>query len=260
MIGYLGKIWGLRHFWLALVGMDLRARYRRSMIGLGWSLLHPIAMATVLCVVFSALFEADIPSYGTFLLAGLVTWIYIVSVVNQGCLCFFANETYIRQHPAPLAIYPLRTTLAAAFHFLPGLAVVLVIVWYLKGFENLPALVSLVPSLALLFVFGWALATCMGVVNVVFQDTQHLAEVALNMLFYITPILCPPEVLRAKKLDAIVDANPLSAFLELVRQPILEARIPAPETFATASLMAGGAALVALAVLWRFERRLIFYL
>ena len=60
MTGYLSKVWRLRHFWMALVRIDLRNRYRRSVIGIGWSLLQPIAMTTVLCVVFSQLFKADV--------------------------------------------------------------------------------------------------------------------------------------------------------------------------------------------------------
>ena len=56
---YLSDIWRLRYFWMALVRIDLRNRYRRSMIGIGWSLLHPIAMTIVLCIVFSQLFKLE---------------------------------------------------------------------------------------------------------------------------------------------------------------------------------------------------------
>ena len=60
MTGYFSEIWRLRHFWMALVRIDLQKRYRRSMIGIGWSLLQPIAMTVVLCVVFSQLFGQDV--------------------------------------------------------------------------------------------------------------------------------------------------------------------------------------------------------
>jgi lipopolysaccharide transport system permease protein len=69
---YFSNIWRLRYFWLALVRIDLRKRYRRSMIGIGWSLLQPIAMTIVLCVVFSTLFKTPIPirTYAPYLLSG----------------------------------------------------------------------------------------------------------------------------------------------------------------------------------------------
>ena len=66
----------------------------------------------------------------------------------QGCQCFFQGESYIRQHPAPLAIYPLRTTLGAGFHFLLGFGITAVFVWWVKGFGNPLALLSLVPTFA----------------------------------------------------------------------------------------------------------------
>ena len=260
MTRYLRDVWRLRYFWLALVKMDLRSRYRRSMLGVGWSLLHPIAMTAVLCTVFGTLFNADVRTYGPFLLAGLVTWNFLVSVMNHGCQCFFQGESYIRQYPAPLAIYPLRSTLGAGIHFLLGLSVVLVLVWCLKGFANLPALVSLVPTLLMLFVVGWSVALFMGVINVMFQDTQHLTEVLIQILFYVTPIIYPADLLRERHLGWFVAINPVAIFLELIRQPILDGRIPSPETFAVAAMATLIAATAAAATLWRAEGRMIFYL
>jgi ABC-type polysaccharide/polyol phosphate export permease len=245
---------------MALVRSDLRSRYRRSMIGVGWSLLHPIAMTIVLCTVFSRVFGAEVRTYGPFLLAGLVTWNYVVAVVTQGCQCFFQGESYIRQYPAPLAIYPLRTALGAGVHFLMGLLVVLAFAWAAHGFGNLPALISLVPALLLLFILGWSLALCMGVINVMFQDTQHLTEVGIQILFYVTPIMYPAQMLRDRHLAWFVRLNPVANCLELVRLPILEGRVPPLEVFATAAVTALLFAGIAVFTLKRVERIIIFYL
>jgi lipopolysaccharide transport system permease protein len=260
VLGYLRNVWRLRHFWLALVTTDLRRRYRRSVLGVGWSLLHPIAMAAVLCTVFSTLFAADVRTYGPFLLAGLVTWNFVVGVMAEGCRCFLDGESYIRQYPAPLAIYPLRTTLGAGIHFLLGLGVVVVMVWCLNGLSNLPALASLVPSLVMLFVVGWSVAACMGVINVMFQDTQHLIEVLVQILFYVTPIIYPAELLQKRGLGWFVAINPAATFLELIRAPILDGAVPSPATFALGAAAALIAAGLAALTLWKTERRLVFYL
>jgi lipopolysaccharide transport system permease protein len=224
-------------------------------------LLNPIAMTTVLCVVFGQLYKLDMRSFGPFLLSGLTFWGFVAAAVMQGCHCFFQGESYIRQHPAPLAIYPLRTTLGAGFHFLLGFAIALVFVWCVHGFGNLPALLSLPPTFVLLFILGWSLAVCMGVANVLFQDSQHLIEVAMQMLFYITPIIYKPEMLLQRRLVAwFIYLNPLAAFLELIRRPLLEGRLPslwAVGMASLATLLAVGAAALALK---RFEKRMIFYL
>src|SRR5208283_3346002 len=95
---YLADIWRCRYFWLSLVKMDLRTRYRRSVLGLGWSLLHPIAMTTILCIVFQRIFHVDLRDYAPRVLSGLTFWNYLVSVTILGCQCFFHGEAYIRQH------------------------------------------------------------------------------------------------------------------------------------------------------------------
>ena len=79
MIGYLARIWRLRYFWTSLVRIDLRNRYRRSVLGIGWSLLHPILMTAVLCAVFCPLFSVDYRQFAPFLLAGLAFWNFLVS-------------------------------------------------------------------------------------------------------------------------------------------------------------------------------------
>ena len=261
MSGYFSEIWRLRYFWLALVRIDLQRRYRRSIIGIGWSLLHPIAMTAVLCVVFSHLLKVDVRNYGPFLLSGLTFWGFITAAVMQGCHCFFQGESYIRQHPAPLAIYPLRTTLGAGFHFLLGFGIALVFVWCVNGFGNLPALPCILPSFVLLFIFGWSLAVCMGVANVLFQDSQHLIEVAIQVLFYVTPILIRPEDLLKRRLVSwFVRLNPLAAFLELIRKPLLEGQMPSLWAVGMASLATLFVVAAAALALRRFEKRMIFYL
>src|SRR5688572_9379330 len=114
---YCAEIWRKRYFWLSLVRMDLRRRYRRSMLGIGWSLLNPILMTCVFCVVFAKLFGEDLTTYAPFVLSGLAFWAFISGTTTEGCQCFYVGEHYLRQHPTPLAIFPLRTTLGLFAHF-----------------------------------------------------------------------------------------------------------------------------------------------
>lgn len=257
---YLRSVWACRYFWLSLVGMDLRSKYRRSVLGLGWSLLQPVAMAGVMCLAFKNLLNMDAWGYGSFLLAGLCFWNYFHGVAMLGCNSLLAGEAYIRQHPAPLAIYPLRTVLAASFHLLIALSFLVVLTWCVDGFGNVPALPALVPAVVLCVVLGWAVATLLGLANVYFHDTQHLLEVILQLLFYATPIIYPPRILSGSGAEWLLDVNPLAAFVNLIRMPVLAGEIPPLSVFATAALttlVAVGLATLALA---KLERRLIFHL
>src|SRR5581483_807692 len=109
------------------------------------------------------------------------------------------------------------------------------------------AFASLIPSVVLLFLLGWSLAVLTGSFNVMFQDTQHLAEVGFQILFYATPIMYRLKDVIGSKVDAeketsplihfacnVMAHNPLVAFLDLVRDPILENRAPSTATFGVA--------------------------
>ena len=238
----------------------LRNRYRRSVLGLGWSLLQPVAMTVVLCTVFAGVFGASLKEYAPYLLSGLTFWGFMTAAANSGCQCFFQSESYIRQHRAPLAIYPLRTTLGAGYHFLIGTGVVMVAVGIFSGLQNPWVLASLVPSFFLLFVFAWSLAICTGTLNVLFHDTQHLLEIALQILFYVTPIIYKPDMLIQRNLGWAVRFNPFAVLLDLVRQPLLDGTLPSIATVEASLLIAAGTVAVATLLLRWCERRLIFFM
>jgi lipopolysaccharide transport system permease protein len=193
-------------------------------------------------------------------MSGLACWNYFLSVTVQGCQCLFQGEHYIRQYPAPLAIYPLRTALGGTIHFLIALALAVVLTWGMQGFGNLPALIYLVPAVVLWFLLTWSLAVLGGFANVYFQDTQHLTEVGFQILFYATPIMYPPKMLQQIHLEWLLRYNPLVYFLKLIQDPLLECRAPHLRPFLGACVITAFAVGLASLVLSRLEKRLIFQL
>ncbi len=260
MAAYLHDIWRCRYFWLSLIQLDLRTRYRGSGLGVGWSLLRPLTMTAILCAVFHELFQVDIREYCPYLLIGFAGWNFLSSVALEGCSSLLLADAYIRQHRAPLAIYPLRTALGAAVHLLLALLVVLVLLTCFRGFGDPLPLLTLAPGLILLFLFGWSAATIAALVNVHFRDAQHLCDVALQMLFYLTPVIYPARMLQQRSLGWLVNYNPLACFLELLRAPLLENQSPSAAAFGIAAVTVAAAAGTAVVMLTRMQRRIVFYL
>lgn len=264
---YLGKVWGCRYFWLSLVGMDLRTRYRGSALGIGWSLLNPICMTIIFCVVFSNIWKADIVEFAPYVMAGLTLWQFISTSLLQGCECFFAGESYIRQHPAPMAIYPLRTVLGAAFHFTMGysLVIVLSLIFHRSlGYIGVTALLSLLPAFALLLVLGWSLAVLFAVSTVRFRDLRHLSEVGLQAMFYLTPIIYGAQQVTAlierRTVGWIFLLNPVVPFLDMLRSPVCDGRAATPATFLAAFLITLTCLTAAVVTLRSEEREIVFHL
>jgi ABC-type polysaccharide/polyol phosphate export permease len=260
MVSYFRGIWACRFFWFSLVRMDLRTRYRRSVLGIGWSLLHPIAMTVILSTAFCTIFQLDWRDFAPYILAGLAVWNYITSSTLMGCQSFFQNESYIRQCPLPLAIYPLRSVLSNSFHFIISLMMVIAFVGIIHGL-NVPVLIlNLVPTLMLLFVVVWSMAVLAGLANVYFQDTQHLAEVGFQILFYMAPLIYPEKVARRPELAWVINLNPFVPFVYLVRDPILYGTTPDAHMYLRAAITAFGLAWLASFAMSRLQKKLIFQL
>jgi ABC-type polysaccharide/polyol phosphate export permease len=260
MGAYLGEVWSYRHFWLSLVRADLQRRYRRSALGLGWSLLQPVAMTCVLTLVYSRVFSMDWRQYGPLLLSGFAFWNYLSGCVLGGCNCLTLAEPYLRQQPLPAAIFPLRTVLTVGFHFLVSLALAVVFAWVSGAPVSPLALLTLLPSLVLLFLFGWSVAVLAGLGHAFFPDTQHLAELGLQALFFLTPVIYPASLMEQHGLGHLAHLNPLAHLLALLREPLLLGQAAPWSCYAVATLATLVLAAAACWALARLERRLVFAL
>lgn len=257
---YLGAVWDYRYFWSCLVQAELRRRYRRSLLGMGWSMLQPMMMTVVLALVYRRLFNISFWNFAPMLLTGLAFWNMFTQIVLQGCQSLVVAEPYLRQQPLPLAIFPLRTTLTIGFHFVISLAVALGFVVCFKGMPPILPLLTVLPTLGLLFLFAWAVAVLASFLHVYFPDTQHIAEVGLQMLMFLTPIMYPPDLLRQNGMGFLLQVNPLALLLDLLRAPIINGEYPALGNVGIALLCVGVVGSLAIWTVARLEERLIFAL
>lgn len=260
MLSYLSSIWDYRYFWFSLVQNDLKQRYRGSVLGMGWSLLHPIAMTTILCVVFGGIFQQDYRFFGPFLLSGMTVWNFLTHSITMGCNSFFAGEAYIRQHPTPMAIYPLRTVLGSGFHFTVGMLLVVALSLWFLGFPGILPILTLIPTILMIFILAWSLSMIFGLFTVIFRDTKHISEIGLQILFYLTPVMYPPSVLEGRRVGYLLKLNPISPFLELVRDPLIYLKTPSLETFGVALAITALTYTLAYSLLRSWEKRIIFHL
>lgn len=246
---HLNAVWRFRHFWMSLVRMDLRTRYRRSVLGVGWSVLNPILMAVVLVLGFGRILSHNLnmADYGAFLLPGLCTWDFLRTSTVSGCDALVVNEAYIRQCPLPYGIYPLRTVVSTGVHYLITIGVTVVINCFLFGYGTdrawwlpLEHLWCLPLILVIFFTFAWGGATVCAFATAYFPDVKHLLEVTTTLLFFLTPIMIPVERLGGVIAD-VTPYNPAFHFLELIRHPLYYGSVPPLELW---GLCAGIAAVM----------------
>lgn len=286
MLEQLKAVWTYRYFWLSLVKMDLMTRYRRSVLGIGWSLLHPLGMTAVFCLVFSQFVNEGWRGYAQSTLAAMAVWEFLRNCMVNGCRALTQNEAYIRQAPLPYGIYPLRTMLSLLFHLVISLTLLLVMVWVLNGPlqgdspgdpSGNPAAVflrawTLIPVVILLAAFGWAIATITAFATSYFHDIGHMLEVGTQLLFFLSPIIWRPDMSNPSVLRAVVNGyNPIAWFVELVRRPLVDGIIlnPNPSVGADwtyfpalgqAALLTAVTVAAAVATIGLLQKKVIFHL
>ncbi len=259
---YLQQIWELRHFWFLLVRNDLDNRYRHSFFGIGWSLLRPMAMTVVFCVIFGKLFNVPLEEYAPYLIVGMTVWQFFTESILNGCSTFTAGAPYIRQQKIPLAIFPLRTALGAGFHSLVALTMAIAVTWFFRGTINPLAMLSLIPAFVILLMISWSLAILSGAAYTHFPDTNHLLEIGLQILFYATPILYNAESFaqHRTRLAFVLEWNPLTSIIALVRVPIVDGTLPTMHQYAVSLTFLVVVAALATFLLRKIERTLVFWI
>lgn len=239
---------------------DLRARYRRAVIGLLWAVLQPVLMMLILTFVFGYLLRDLMASrigdtqrsYAVFLLAGLVPWQFLVVGLTGATQSLVANQDLIKKVYFPRETIPLAAILYSAVNFAIGFVTFLVVFSILEGPAALGAGVLAAP---LIFAVQLVLITGLGLLcsalNVLYRDVAYMVEVALAFGFYATPIIYDiPRDLPAW-LYRLYMLNPMAHLVEANRQALLANTFPDPVHLLWP--LAVGAAVLAVGA-WVFRR------
>jgi ABC-type polysaccharide/polyol phosphate export permease len=201
-----------------LVGRELTLRYKRSVIGIGWTLLNPMLTSFVLWAVLSFVFASRLPDgqqYAPYLMAGIV----LNSFFNQGLMIsaesIASNSGVLTKIYVPPQIFPISVALAGLVNFFIGL-IPLAIVVYISG-QSLALtfpLVIIVGFFLALLVAGLGLA--LSLLFIRFDDTKNIVNVSLLILTYLTPVFYPISIL-SERMQNIVKLNPLTSYLDCFR-------------------------------------------
>lgn len=259
-VAYVRNIWFSRYFWFHLALSDIRAKYRRSMLGIAWALIHPIALTSLLTFVMSNLFHTQMYSYAPFIFSGLIFWEFISSSAVQGCSSFVNAAGYIKQFSHPLIIYSLRGVIPSLVNllFAFGGLVCWILVW--KP-ENLGlSWFSFFISFPMVFFIAWPINTITAFVGTKFRDFSHFITIMLQAIYYVSPILFLPKIFYAANIGYLVEYNPVYHILNLFRMPLLEGKFPSSTDYLYVIVVGVLLWLIACIMVTRQEKKIIYYL
>ncbi|MGH7331330.1 MAG: ABC transporter permease [Candidatus Rokuibacteriota bacterium] len=249
----------LRRIWWRLGVQDLRLRFRRAALGIGWIFIQLAATLVALGAVYGTLLGQEMRTFLPFLAVGLVLWGFITASVVEGSQAFVASEGYIKQIGLPVQVYVFRFFVSIAVAATMSLSSYVVVV----ALYAVPIGWGVLWSIPGLFLFGvtafW-LVLIFAHLTARFRDTAHLASTALQILFFVTPVIWPAEMLKGRPLQWVVDANPLYHLLEVARRPLLFSEPATAVNYLVGSgvvVVLGG---VALLVVRLYSRRIVYLL
>jgi ABC-type polysaccharide/polyol phosphate export permease len=240
--------------WVHLGVQDIKNRYKRSLVGPLWIAISLAVMVAGMSFLFGRLFSQEGGRYLIYLTIGMMLWSLLSSSFTDGGYAFLGAESYIRQIPQAKQVYVLRCTVVNLVVFSFGLPVFVVaallygqlrasLPWALLGF-------------ALVVVACVGHSAIMAYLSVPFRDLPPASASALQIVYFLTPILYPVDLMRQRGLEWFLHVNPLFYLLEIVRHPILEGGAAPPEIYAGAVVYTAVVWAVGLGVAASLDRRI----
>ena len=211
-------LWKQRDLIKLLVKRDISVRYKRSVLGLLWTMLNPLLTSLVLWFVFVTIFKPkleDGTQFAPYVLAGVL----IMAFFNQGFIgaaesisggVGILQKVYVKPQ-----VFAVAAAVSNAINFLLGLfALVVVTLMVGDGISIFAPLTVLVILSMLGLTIGLALMT--SILFIRFDDSKNIIAISLQLLYYLTPVFYPKDILD-EKVRFIVSLNPLSSYLDIFR-------------------------------------------
>ena len=208
------KLWRLA---FQLGWLDIRLRYRGSVLGPFWLTLSTAVMVGALGVLYSTLFKIDLRSYLPYLTLSLILWNYLAAVVGDACTGFTQAEGIIRAVRIPFTLFATRVTVRNVLVLLHNIVVAVVVFAIFDIWPGADALMAL-PGLLLWLLDSFAATLLLGTFCARFRDIPPIVASVMQIAFFISPIIWKPELVKN---GWWLPLNPFYTLLEVVRAPLL---------------------------------------
>lgn len=203
---------------------DIKVKYRRSILGVLWTVLNPLLMMLILCFVFSRLFRFDIENYAIYVLSGQVIFNYFQMSTTDAMMAIVNNGSLIKKVYIPKYMLVLVKILSGTVYLTASFAA-LVIVMVITGEEIYASILFSIIPFGCIFLFSLGVGLFLSAVTVKFRDMLHLYGVFCTALFYVTPVIYPMSILP-KYMENVVHLNPLTTITDVFRAFVIEGGFP----------------------------------
>lgn len=219
-----------------LIKRELISRYKRSVLGVAWSMLNPFGTMLVLTLVFSSIFHT-IDGYPIYILGGLMAWTFFSQTTSAALSQNVWGGSLLHKIYLPRTTFTVSALGTGLVNIFISIIPLILIMLMLKFPIHLSVL-FLPISILILAIFSLGLGLLFSTISIYFPDVVEMYSVALTAWMYFTPIIYPIEVIPPGLKFWVMNLNPMYYYIEIVRQPIFNGEIPSPQLFITALIIA----------------------
>jgi ABC-type polysaccharide/polyol phosphate export permease len=241
-----------------IIARDLKVRYKRSVLGILWTVFAPLMQMLVMWVVFKQAFKVTTPYYAAYLFSGIIAWNLFTQSSSAGTASIFGASGLITKIKLPRVIFPLTAVFNNLINFFFAfVALLLVMALSRAPFHGTLVLVPFMILPLLIFSMGWAMLV--SAVMVFFRDVQYFLEIGLGALFYLTPIMWEPSAIPAQY-HWILSVNPMAKYIHIFRQAVYSGQLPSLQTYLLSLSISVAMFLVGWIVFQRLQRKFLYWL
>ncbi|MDD3137463.1 MAG: ABC transporter permease [Lachnospiraceae bacterium] len=258
MKSYLANFQKFKPLLYELVARDVKIKYRKSALGVLWTLLNPLLMMIILSIVFSNLFRFDVENYSLYLLAGQIVFNFYNESTSGAMTSILGNAPLIKKVYIPKYLFVLSRISSSIINIMASFCALILVMVFTRSELHLTMFLVIVP-LAFLFVFSLGIGLILAAITVKFRDVMHLYSVFCTGLMYLTPIIYPMSILP-EPIHTIVSLNPLTGILTMFRNVVIYDTMPTISSLIKCFLVASISLVVGLYVFYKQQDEFILNL
>ena len=241
----IGELWSDRHLVGAFLARDIKATQKQTILGFLWILISPLLAVATYSVIFGRL--AGLPSdgvpYPVFVFAGQILWDAFAQALRGTTTSVVLNSHFVQKVYFPRLLIPATAALTGVLNVVIVLAgLIAMLLWY--GFHPTWHVVFALPLIALVLALALGIGMLLAPLNVMYRDVAALTTVALQLGFYLTPVVYSTTLIPARR-RALLFLNPLAGYISAFRWSLyhspLQIDLLAASVMMTAVVLVAGA-------------------
>lgn len=240
-----------------LVKRDFKKKYKRTVLGMGWSMLSPLLMLLVMKVVFEQFFGRTVNHYTTYLFCGLLTFNWFSESTAQGMRCLFGNASIFTKVNVPKYLFLFSINVQVLLNF----ALTLFVFFVFCAIDHVPftwRFICLFYPIMTMLLFNLGIGMVLSALFIFFRDIDYLWSVALQLLMYGSAIFYAVDKFPPK-IQLVFSLNPVYRHIAYIREVVLAGNVPSLGTHMTLLGFAVAAFLVGAFMYKHYNTKFLYY-